>query len=61
VDPLGKDREDPIHDLVPLFRVDLLGEVHRALQIGEEDGHLLPLALEGAAGGRIFSARWFGV
>jgi hypothetical protein len=45
-----KDREEAIHDLVPFFGVDLFGEVHRALHVGEEHRHLLPLALEGRAG-----------
>ncbi|TML11770.1 MAG: hypothetical protein E6G33_14365, partial [Actinobacteria bacterium] len=36
---------------MPVHRVDLLGELHRALQVGEEDGHVLALALEGGAGG----------
>ena len=48
VDPVGEDGEELIHDLVPLFRIYLFGEVHRALHVGEEDGYLLPLALEGA-------------
>ena len=33
---------------VPLFRVELLRQLHRALHVGEENRHLLPLALEGA-------------
>ena len=36
---------------MPLLGVDLLGEIHRALHVGEEDGHLLALAFEGAARG----------
>src|SRR5205823_9080699 len=34
----------------PLLGVDLLRQLHRALHVGEEDGHLLALALEGGAG-----------
>ena len=47
VNAVGEDREEAIHDLVPLFGIDLLGELHRALHVGEEDGHLLALAFEG--------------
>ena len=36
---------------VPLFGVELLGQIHRPLHIGEEDGHLLALAFEGGLGG----------
>src|SRR5439155_21803276 len=42
------------HDPVPVLGVELLGEVHRALDVGEEDGHLLALALKGAARGQDF-------
>jgi hypothetical protein len=34
-----------------LFGIDLLGEIHRALHVGEEDSDLLPLPFERAAGG----------
>ena len=37
--------------LVPLFGIELLGQIHRPLHVGEEHGHLLPLAFESAAGG----------
>ena len=49
VNSVRKDREETIHNLVPLFRVDLFGKVHRALHVGEEDGHLLALAFESGA------------
>jgi hypothetical protein len=49
VDPVGEDREEALHDPVPVFGVDRLGEIHRPLHVGEEDGHLLALAFEGAA------------
>ena len=45
VHAVGEDGEEPIHDAVPVLGVDLLGERHRALHVGEEDGHLLALAL----------------
>ena len=47
VNALGKDLEEAIHDLVPLLGIDLLGELHRALHVGEEHRHLLALAFEG--------------
>ena len=49
---LGEERREALHDVVEDFGIDLLGEIHRALHVGEEDGHLLALALEGAAGGQ---------
>ena len=42
---IGEDREEALHDLAPLLRVLLLGEVHRAADVGEQDGHLLALAV----------------
>ena len=58
VNALGEDREEAIHDPVPLLGIDLLGELHRALHVGEEHRHLLPLAFEGGLREvRIFSAR----
>jgi len=50
MDALGEDREEAVEDAVPGLGVDLLGQVHRALHVGEEDGHLLPLAFEGGPG-----------
>ena len=35
---------------VPLFRIELLGQLHRALHVGEQHGHLLALALERGLG-----------
>src|SRR5262245_29374284 len=51
VDALGEDREEAVHDPVPFLRVDLFGEIHRALHVGEENRDLLTLAFEGTAGG----------
>src|SRR5439155_9743698 len=51
VHALGEDREEAIQDPVPLLGVDLLGQLHRAFHVGEEDRHLLPLAFEGGARG----------
>ena len=47
LDALGENREEALHDRAPLFRVELLGEVHRALHVGEQHRHLLVLAFEG--------------
>jgi hypothetical protein len=44
--PLGQDLEETVEDAVPVFRVDLLGELHRAGHVGEEYGDLLALALD---------------
>src|SRR5262245_61824015 len=49
VDSLGQDREEAIHDPVPLFGIYLLGEIHRALHVREQHGYLLSLAFEGGA------------
>jgi hypothetical protein len=52
VDSIGQDREEAIHDLVPFLGIDLLGEVHRPLHVGEQDRHLLALPFEGGARGQ---------
>ena len=44
---VGEDLEESIEDPVPLLRIDLLREVHRAFHIGEQDRDLLTLTLEG--------------
>jgi hypothetical protein len=49
VDAVGQDLEEAVQDLVPLFGVDLFGELHRALHFGEQHGHLIALAFEGGA------------
>jgi hypothetical protein len=49
VDALGEDREEAIHDLVPFLRIYLLGEIHRALHVGEKHRDLLALALDSGA------------
>jgi hypothetical protein len=50
VHPLGQDLEEAIHDPVPLLGVELLLELHGALDVGEQDRDLLPLTLEGGLG-----------
>ena len=42
---VGEDREEALHDPAPLLGVLLLGEVHRALHVGEEHGDLLALTI----------------
>ncbi len=38
---IGEGREEALHDRVPLLGILLLGHVHRALDVGKEDRHLL--------------------
>jgi hypothetical protein len=45
---------------VPLLRIDLLRERHRALHIGEQHGDLLALAFESGARGENFVGEMFG-
>src|SRR5262249_42104313 len=49
VDSLRQDHEEAIHGVVPLFRIKLLGEIHRSLYVREQNGYLLPFALERAS------------
>ena len=42
---LGQHREEALHDLAPLLRVLLLGQVHRAADVGEQDRDLLALGV----------------
>jgi hypothetical protein len=49
VDAVGEDLKEAVHDPIPLLRIDLLAEVHRAFQIREEHGHVLALSLDGAS------------
>jgi hypothetical protein len=50
---LVRDRgEETIHDPVPLFGIDLLGEAHRTLHVAKEHRHLFPLPFESATGGQ---------
>src|SRR5262249_6879643 len=46
----GEDGEEAIDDPVPVLGIELLGELHRALHVGEEHRHLLALALHGGTG-----------
>jgi hypothetical protein len=49
-----QDRKEAVHDLVPVFGIDLLGEIHRALHVGEQDSDLFALTFERAAGSKNF-------
>src|SRR5262245_54657219 len=51
VHSLGEQLEETVHRAMPILEIELLGELHRALHVGEEHGHLLALAFDGAAGG----------
>ncbi len=46
VHTLGQDLEEALQDAVPLFGIELRGELHRALHVGEHHRHLLALSLE---------------
>jgi hypothetical protein len=49
VHALGEDLEEVVEDLMPLFRVEQLGQLHRPLHVGEKPRHLLPLAFKRAS------------
>jgi len=41
-----EDLEETVENPMPFLRVDLLGQLHRALHVGEQDGDLFALAFE---------------
>src|SRR5262249_43701084 len=47
VHAVGEEVEEAVHDAVPVLGVELLGELHLALHVGEQDRDLLAFALEG--------------
>ena len=51
--------EESIEDRVPLLRVELLRQLHRALHVGEQHGDLLALAFEGGFGLQDFVGEMF--
>jgi len=51
MDAVREDPEEAIEEAMPLLGIDALGELHRARDVGEEDGDRLSLALERALGG----------
>jgi hypothetical protein len=51
VDGVGEHLEEAVHQLAPGLRVELLCEVHRSLDIGEQHGDLFALAFHGLAAG----------
>src|SRR5207245_501281 len=52
VDRLHHPFEHRVEDLACFLRVAIREQLHRALQVGEEDGHLFALAFQGALGGQ---------
>ena len=52
VDGLHHQREDGIENLARLFGIAVGEQLHGALEVGEENGDLLALALEGGLGGQ---------
>jgi hypothetical protein len=52
VDRLHHPLEHGIEELARLLRVAVGEQLHRALEVGEEDGDLLALAFESALGGQ---------
>jgi hypothetical protein len=51
MDGLHHPLQDRIEKLARLFGVAVGKQLHRALEVGEEDRHLLALALQGRLGG----------
>jgi hypothetical protein len=49
VHAFGQDGEETFEDLVPFLGVELFGEFHRTLHVGEQHGDLLALAFQGRA------------
>ncbi len=47
---VGENREKAIEDSVPHLGVELLGQLHRALHVGEHHGHLLAFAFQRGLG-----------
>ena len=60
MDLVHQDLEAPIHDLVDFLGVELLGDGGVIGHVGKEDGHELPFALDGAAGGEDLLGQEFG-
>src|SRR5262249_1258203 len=48
VNAVSEDPKQSIEETMPFLGVDLLGELHRARDIGKENGNGLPLTLERA-------------
>src|SRR5262245_896398 len=49
MDAVGKNSEETIQDRMPVLWVDLRGDLHRSLHVGEEHRHLFTLTLQGGA------------
>jgi hypothetical protein len=52
LDPIGEDLEKAVHDLRLIFRIELLRQLHRALDVGEEYRDLLAFTFERGARGQ---------
>jgi hypothetical protein len=61
VDGLHHPLENGVEDLARLLGITIGEQFHRALEVGEEHGDLLALALQGALRGEDLSARCVGV
>ena len=48
----GEDLEEALHDRRELLGVELLGQLHRSFDVGEENGDLLALAFDRTARGQ---------
>jgi len=60
MDGLHHQREDGIENLTHFFGITVSEQLHGALDIGEQDRDLLPLALEGGLGGEDPLGEMFG-
>ncbi len=47
MDGVHHQREDGVENRARLFGITVGEQLHRALEVGEEDGHLFPLAFQG--------------
>jgi hypothetical protein len=61
MDRLHHAFEHGVEELPRFLGVPVGQQLHRALQVGEEHGHLLALAFEGGLGGEDLLGRCFGV
>ena len=60
VDGLHHALEHRVEELASVFRVTISRQLHRALEVGEEDGDLLALALQRSLGGQDLLREVFG-
>lgn len=60
---VGHDLKEILDDAEPLLGIEPLGEVHRAFDVGEQDGDVLALAFQRRPGpanlvGEVFGRKW---